>query len=105
MGWILSAVMMRNSKALIGFSLVCGMLGIYIMFHSQRRAGERATHATVRTVWSTPEEAKRQEWLTFHAQLVAEARRYKHNSSRAGIVLIGDSIFERLRGTSYGRFK
>uniref|UniRef100_A0A6T7HXT1 SGNH hydrolase-type esterase domain-containing protein n=1 Tax=Coccolithus braarudii TaxID=221442 RepID=A0A6T7HXT1_9EUKA len=75
-----------------------------MMFQSRARENERPTHATVRTAWSSPDEAQRKAWVSFHTQLAAEAKRYTRNESSSGLVLIGDSIFERLRGTSYGRF-
>jgi len=62
---------------------------------------EHATLPSPRSPWSSPNESQRAKWHAFHAVLAAEATAYAP-APRTQLLLVGDSIFERLRSSSYG---
>jgi len=65
-------------------------------------AEERAEIATPRTAWSSKSANQSRRWFNFQQQLVTDAAMYvPFRSSK--LVLVGDSITEAWRGTSYGR--
>ena len=80
-----------------------------VAFQIIEKTANTPEHAGVespRTLWSCKGRAgQMSRWHDFQQVLASEASRYEEASpydNRARLVLLGDSIFEAFRGTSYG---
>lgn len=75
------------------------------MIYQAAHTPERATIESPRTAWSSKRAGQIGRWYDWQQQLAAEAAAYEPSSpydARARLVLLGDSITEAWRGTSYG---
>ena len=63
---------------------------------------ERATISSPRTGWSSKSTNQSKRWFAFERTLVGEARAYRTGTS-SRLLLLGDSITESWKGTSYGQ--
>lgn len=98
--------MCSTAKAAAAFTLFCVGLTLLILAHTKhsRLNEERPDVPSPRTNWSSKSPVQMQRWYMWHARLVKDA----HQSvaleapSQRRLVFVGDSIFERLGGTSLG---
>lgn len=71
---------------------------------AHRGVRENSTDATIRAQWSGKEtDDQQQSWVAFHRRLVHHADSFFAASSVSPLVLLGDSITERLRLTRNGK--
>lgn len=80
-------------------------LGLSAIFRALRPPPEeRAAIASPRTAWSSRSGSQSAAWFRFQRLLAAEAARFSAlGDGTSRVVLIGDSITEAWRGTSYGQ--
>ena len=99
-------MVLHNRRALLGF--VAG-LAVFAMTLQRlaptRLRGEQPNVPSARTAESA-NETQMALWSKAHKKMVAEASVFSDeatsNSASTRLLLVGDSIFERLRGSSYG---
>ena len=88
--------------------LFCFIVGYSVALHMIYRAAHTPELSTVespRTSWSSKRAGQIGRWFDWQQQLAVEAANYQPSSpydARARIVLLGDSITEAWRGSSYG---
>jgi len=83
--------------------LRCAMLSDQSRSARESLVVERADRASSRTAYSVKSPEQMRKWFAWQKQLVAEAAMYKASEpGRTKIALIGDSITESWRGSSYG---
>ena len=70
--------------------------------HRLKAVGEAPDVPSPRTSWSVHNKHELQTWQRCHAKLLADAQAWAPRP-RTQLLLIGDSITESWRGTSYGR--
>ena len=63
---------------------------------------ERAAVPSPRTPWSVFSAEQQTRWESFQSKLAGEAAAFRAGRGRTRLVLLGDSITEAWRGTSYG---
>ena len=89
-----------------GCTVAAGVLFVltvaYVLLNPQAsEAEERATISSPRTPWSSRSANQSRRWFAYQTSLVHDAATYKSGKS-SRLVLMGDSITEAWRGTSYG---
>lgn len=91
------------------FVAVCFGLGfsiIFIFFTNARPEGREGRPAeSPRTSWSSSNAAQRHHWYAWHTRLKKQASEevLPAASNRTRLIFVGDSIFERLLGSSLGQ--
>lgn len=91
---------------------VCGLwclvllIGVMLLFwRSDEPYPEHSATASPRTTWSAKSKMQKKQWFQYQEKLVGAATSYHPGPDANGhgrLVLIGDSITESWRGTSYG---
>jgi len=100
------ARLLYNPQALVAFAALCVIFASCMLLTAPTEATENPSLATHRTHWSSPNHTQRLAWHRWHDTLVAEAGSYQPSAlGLSRVALIGDSIIEHVRGSSYGRPK
>lgn len=82
------------------FGSGCFFFGLSMLHLYPRESHETADYPSPRTSWSSPNSTQRDKWFAYQHKLTIQAAGY--NASPNGrLILLGDSITEAWRGTSY----
>ena len=92
------------SPRLAAFICLILTIAVLSMMGQRKPHAESATIASPRTLWSSRRPSQRTDWLVWQTTLAAEAAAWSPtNDGQGSLLLLGDSITEAWRGTSYGK--